>query len=388
MYQKAFMNQPIAELRIVRRPPYESVPGNTRQYVHLAELNLEDGSSLSPATIAYESWGTLNPEGDNAILLCHALTGDAHAHDPSCPDDPRAAWWNPLIGPGRVLDTEQYFIVCSNILGGCYGTTGPTSLYPEDDQPYRLRFPMITIGDMVHAQHAMLEQLGVRCLAAVIGGSVGGLQALEWTVAYPDMVDRAIIIAAAPRLSAQGLAIDDIGRQAIMNDPSWQNGDYPLDQGPTVGLSLARMVAMLTYTSAEGLEERFGRRFAAHSSQQPSFGPRRDVETYLHYQGEKLVRRFDANTYLYLTSAMDRYDTAEKYGSDIEPFARIKASTLCVGISSDWLYPPSQVCALAQDIEKAGGTVQYKEIESHHGHDAFLQEWDQLDNLIRSWFNE
>lgn len=351
--------------------------------VALDQLTLDDGGVLAPVSLAYETWGRLAPSGENAVLLCHALTGSAHARDERQPDDPRAGWWNPLVGPGRVFDTERYFVVCSNVLGGCYGSTGPTSPHPADGEPYRLRFPRATVGDMVRAQRALLERLGVRRLAAVAGGSLGGLQALEWAIAYPEWVERAIIIAAAPRLSAQGLAIDDIARQAIVGDPAWQQGNYPLGAGPQTGLGIARMLAILTYTSPAGLEQHFGRRPATRASAWPAFGPRLDVETYLHHQADKLVRRFDANTYLYLSSAMDRYDAAAGYGSDEAAFARIRGDVLAVGISSDWLYPAEQVRALVAGIRAAGGRAEYADIISDHGHDAFLKEWDQMDAALR-----
>ena len=356
-----------------------------RGIVVLPSLALDDGMLLAPAPIAYETWGTLNAAAGNAILLCHALTGDAHACDEQAPDDPCAGWWNPLVGPGRVFDTRRFFVVCSNILGSCYGSDGPTSPHPTDGQPYRLRFPLVSVGDMVRAQRALLARLGVKRLAAVAGGSLGGLQALEWALAFPEMLERAIVIAASPRLSAQGLAIDTIARQAIMSDPAWQDGAYPPGAGPTAGLGIARMLGMLTYTSAEGLEARFGRRLATRASPFPSFGPRLDIETYLLHQGEKLVRRFDANSYLYLSSAMDRYDAAvgPGRGSDAAAFARIQAEVLAVGIDSDWLYPARQMRELAEGISKAGGRACSAELYSPHGHDAFLKEWEQLDALLR-----
>ncbi len=351
-------------------------------------LTLEDGSVLAPVTIAYAAWGQLNVAGDNAILLCHALTGDANAHDPDRPDAPGDGWWNPLIGPGHVFDTERYYVVCANVLGGCYGSTGPTSPHPQDGQPYRLRFPHVTVGDMVRAQRMLVEHLGVMRLAAVVGGSLGGLQALEWTIAYPELVERAVVIGAAAQLSTQGLAIDDIARQIIMADPCWQGGDYVPGDGPAVGLALARMLAMLTYTSAPGIQERFGRRPATRQSAWPSFGPRWDVETYLHHQGDKLARRFDANTYLYLTSAMDRYDACA--GPDRGPertWRRVQARVLAIGISTDWLYPCDQVRALADAVTAAGGDAHYAEITSILGHDAFLHEWDQLDAILRPFLS-
>ena len=356
-----------------------------RRQVILPSLALESGATLAPVTIAYETWGRLTPERDNAVLLFHALTGDAHAHDSERPDDPRAGWWNPLIGPGRAFDTERYFVICSNVLGGCYGSTGPTSAHPADGHPYRLRFPHITVGDMVNAQRALLAALGIERVAVVAGGSVGGLQALEWAIAYPERVARAVVIGAATRLAAQGLAIDDIARQAIMTDPAWRGGDYAPGEGPLAGLGIARMLAMLTYTSPAGLDARFGRQPATRESGWPSFGARLDVETYLHHQADKLIGRFDANTYLYLTNAMDRYDAAAGRGSDAEALARIQAQTLFIGMSTDWLYPAAAVRALADGVNAAGGRAQYREINSLQGHDAFLKDWDQMDAALRSF---
>ncbi len=353
--------------------------------VVLDALPLASGGELAPVRIAFESWGKLAPAHDNVILLCHALTGDAHARDDAHADDPRAGWWNPLIGPGKVFDTNRFCVICSNILGGCYGSTGPTSLNPADGQPYRLRFPLVSVGDMVSAQAALLQALGISRLYAVVGGSVGGLQALEWAIAAPMPVERAIIIAASQRLGTRGLAIDDIARQAIMGDPAWNGGDYPTDGGPAVGLGIARMLGMLTYTSPEGLAQHFGRQLADRESHLPAFGPRLAVETYLHHQAQKLVRRFDANTYLFLSSAMDRYDAAAGHGGDREALARIRARVLCVGIDTDWLFPAADVHDLAEAIRASGGDATYRELRSLEGHDAFLKEWDQLDATLRPW---
>ncbi len=351
-------------------------------------LKLDSGETLAPVTVAYETWGRLAPNRDNVALLCHALTGDAHAADFSQPDDPRAGWWNPLVGPGRVFDTDRLFVVCANVLGSCYGTTGPTSVRPDDAASWSSDFPQITIGDMVRAQRALLAALGIARLAMVAGGSVGGLQALEWAIAYPAQVDRAIIIGAAQRLPAQGLAIDDIARQVILADPRWDGGHYAPGEGPATGLALARMLAMLTYTSAAGLDARFGRAPASQASVWPTWGQRYDVETYLHHQGDKLARRFDANSYLYLTSAMDAYDVAAAWGSDAAALGRIQAKTLVVGMSTDWLYPPEVVRGLAEGIVSAGGNARYAEIQSLDGHDAFLKDWRQMDALLRPFVAE
>lgn len=365
------------------RAPVAAAPHPDSQTITLDEFRFSTGEIVTPMTLAYETWGTLAPMRDNAVLICHALTGDSHAHDLAHPDDPRAGWWNPLVGPGRVFDTTRYFVVCANVPGGCYGSTGPTSPHPADGCRYNMRFPLVTIGDIVRAQRALLERLGVRRLAVVTGGSIGGLQALEWAVAYPDFVERAIILAAGARLSAQGIALNEIGRRAIVADPRWNGGDYDPERGPDDGLAIARMAAMLSYTSADDLATRFGRRPAAQPTSEPSLGGAFDVESYLQYQGTKLVRRFDANSYLILTRAMDRYDVAEGRGSDAEALSRARARVLAVGVSSDWLFPPEQVRAVVEGITAAGGQAEYREITSIQGHDAFLKEWGQLDTLLR-----
>jgi len=346
-------------------------------------LALQHGGLLSPVTLAYETWGTLNVEGDNAILITHALTGDAHAHDVEQPDDPKVAWWNPLIGPGRSFDTSRYFVICSNILGSCYGSTGPSSLDPRTGQPYGMRFPVITIRDMVHAQRHLLEHLGVRQLAMIAGGSIGGLQVLEWAVTYPDLVRKIAIVAATPALTAQAIAFSEVERQAIMADPHWQGGDYRLGQGPTTGLAIARMLAMITYQSEEGMELRFGRQPARRPnipspSHAADIGGRFDVEGYLYYQGASLARRFDANSYLYISRAMDLYDVSEGYPSLESALSRLQSKALFVGIRSDFLFPAANVRWLAEKVKALGGNSTYVELDSPHGHDAFLKEWGQM----------
>src|SRR6266568_2961528 len=296
-------------------------------------LPLQRGGQLGPITVAYETWGKLNANGDNAVLITHALTGSSHAHEAESPDDTKVAWWNPLIGPGRFFDTTRYFVICSNVLGSCYGTTGPSSIDPNNGRPYGMRFPVITVPDMVRAQRILIEHLGVRQLAMVAGGSIGGQQALEWAVTYPELVRIVIVVAATAALTAQALAFSEVERQAIMADPQWQNGNYAPGQGPRAGLALARMLAMITYQSEEGMEKRFGRRFAGYQgTPAPSgvgtLGERFDVESYLYYQGESLVKRFDANSYLYLSRAMDLYDVSEGYVSLEAALRRICSKAL------------------------------------------------------------
>lgn len=346
-------------------------------------LPLQRGGQLGPVTLAYETWGTLNAEGDNAILITHALTGNAHAHDIEHPDDPRVAWWNPLIGPGRSFDTSRYFVICSNIVGSCYGSTGPSSIDASTGRPYGMRFPVITIRDMVNAQRILLEHLGVRQLAAVAGGSIGGQQALEWAVTYPEMVRNVVVVAATAALTAQAVAFSEVQRQAIMLDPQWQQGDYPPGQGPDGGLAIARMLAMITYQSEESMEMRFARQAASNTSiSAPSgsadLGGRFDVEGYLYYQGASLVRRFDANSYLYISRAMDLYDVSEGYPSLEAALQRLSSNALFIGIRSDFLFPATYVHWLSERVRTLGGRATYVELDSPHGHDAFLKEWKQM----------
>jgi homoserine O-acetyltransferase len=352
-------------------------------------LPLQRGGQLGPVTLAYETWGTLNAEGDNAILITHALTGNAHAHDVERPDDAKAAWWNLLIGPGRAFDTSRYFVICSNIIGSCYGSTGPSSINPGTGRSYGMRFPFVTIRDMVRAQRILLEHLGVRQLAMVAGGSIGGQQALEWGVAYPEMVQKVIVVAATAALTAQAIAFSEVGRQAIMADPRWQNGDYVPGQGPGAGLAIARMLAMITYQSEEAMEMRFARHPARPNSiptpaRSADLGGRFDVENYLYYQGESLIRRFDANSYLYISRAMDLYDVSEGYPSLEAALRRLRGKSLFIGIRSDFLFPAARVRRLAEQVRALGGDSTYVELDSPHGHDAFLKEWQQMTNALQS----
>lgn len=355
-------------------------------------LPLHQGGTFGPVTLAYETWGSLNAAGDNAVLITHALTGNTHAHDAEQPDNTKIAWWNPLIGPGRYFDTSRYFVICSNILGGCYGSTGPSSLDPRTGHAYGMRFPVITIQDMVRAQRKLIDHLGVRQLAMVAGGSIGGQQALEWAVAYPELVRSAIVVAATAALTAQAVAFSEVQRQAILIDPHWQGGDYPPDQGPDAGLAIARMLAMITYQSEEGMEQRFARLPARQSSRPapvaPSgygdFGKRFDVENYLYYQGDALIKRFDANSYLYISRAMDLYDVSEDYGSLEAALRRIRNKALFIGIRSDFLFPAARVRWLAEQAQGAGVDATYVELDSPHGHDAFLKEWKQMTDALNT----
>jgi len=340
----------------------------------IGSLDLELGGRLGHVTVAYRTWGRLNDAGDNAVLVLHALTGDSLAGGPG-------GWWTPLIGPNRALDTDIAFVICANILGGCQGSTGPASDDPLTGRPYGMRFPLITISDIVNAQRALVERLGVRKLVA-IGGSIGGFQALDWATRHPDLVSGVVPVAATGALDAQGMAMNEIGRRAIMADPDWRGGSYAAEGVfPSRGLSIARMAGMVTYHSKESMDLRFGRNPATRPVLYPSFGPTFDVEGYLHYHGDALTKRFDANSYLYLTRAMDLYDVGRN-GGETAWLTRIEAPVSFVGIRSDWLFPPGPIRELAARLRGLGKEVEYHEIDSPHGHDAFLKEWGQMTEAV------
>jgi homoserine O-acetyltransferase/O-succinyltransferase len=350
-----------------------------RLHHRIGSFEPELGGVLRDVTLAYETWGELDGAGENAVLVVHALTGDSHAAGEPSPGHGRGGWWSPMIGPGRAIDTGRNFVVCSNVLGGCYGSTGPGSVDADGGRPYAMRFPVVTIRDMVRAQKRLLDALGVRRLRLVIGGSIGGQQALEWAVEFPGFVEKAVPVAATNVLGPQGVGMSELGRRAIMADPDWQGGDYyGTGRSPDAGLAIARMAGMMTYQSAAGQWERFGRRRASRPALYEEFGGRFEIESYLHYQGRDLVGRFDANSYLYLSRAMDLYDVAAGYGSEEEAYERIRAEVLFVGISSDWLFPPGEVRATAERTREAGADARYVEIDSLSGHDAFLKDWDEL----------
>ncbi len=355
-----------------------------RAHHSIGSFEPELGGALPEVTLAYETWGELSEAADNAVLLAHALTGDSHAAGGPSEGYRRGGWWHPMVGPGLPVDTQKYFVVCSNVLGGCSGSTGPASVEPGTGRPYGMRFPVITIRDMVRAQRRLLDDLGVRRLALVIGGSIGGQQTLEWAVEYPDFVEKAVPIAATGALGPQGLGMSEIGRRAIMADPDWQEGDYyGTGKRPDAGLAIARMAGMMTYQSAPGQWERFGRRPAGRPALHREFGGRFEIESYLHYQGRELTQRFDANSYLYLSRAMDLYDVAAGYESDQEAYSRIEAEVLFVGITSDWLFPPGEVRASAERAQRAGAEAGYAEIDTLSGHDAFLKDWTELTDTIK-----
>ena len=333
-------------------------------------LQLELGGTLPSVTVAYRTWGTLNESRDNAVLVLHALTGDSNAANDG-------GWWEPLIGPGRAIDTNRAFVICSNILGGCQGTTGPASIDPLTGRPWAMRFPLITIGDMVTLQRRLVESLGITGLIA-IGGSIGGCQALEWATRYPELVRASVPVAATAALGPQAIALNEAGRRAIMADPDWRGGEYASEGVfPADGLAIARMIAMTQFHSTESMGARFGRKPATRPSLYPSLGGTFDVEGYIHYHGAALVRRFDANSHLYLTRAMDLYDLYRDGGVE-KWLDRIDAPMLLFGIRSDWLYPAANVIELHDQIAARGKDVSYVELDSPDGHDAFLKEWEML----------
>ncbi len=358
-------------------------------------LPLDCGVELAPVTVEYETYGRLSEVKDNAIFILHALSGDAHAAgwDRNWAGDnrpwrrDRPGWWDEMIGPGKAFNTDRFFIVCANILGSCYGTTGPWSPNPENNgKPYGLDFPVVTVEDWVRLQVRLQDYLGIDQLLAVAGGSLGGQQALAWAINYPDRIGSAIILAASARLGAQGLAFNAVGRQAILNDPCFNRGNYYNSSAPAGGLELARMLGHITYLSADSMEGKFGRRYK--NGIQPCYrlGDEFMVESYLSHQGRSFVNRFDANSYLYLSRAMDYYDAASHGGGDLEAAcAAISADLLLISYSSDWLYPPDSTRAVAEAVLAAEHQVSYIEVPSGYGHDAFLLETDKTAPLIDSF---
>ena len=345
---------------------------------------LESGASLTSVTLAYETCGPLSPEADNAVLVLHALTGDAHVAGCHCAGDAKPGWWDIMVGPGKAIDTDKYFVVCSNVLGGCMGSTGPGSEDPTTGRPYGLKFPMVTIGDMVRAQKRLVEHLGIRRLLCVLGGSMGGMQVLEWTVRYPDMVAAAVPLASTSRHSALHIAFHEVARQAIVSDPNWREGDYYGGEKPALGLAVARMIGHVTYLSDEAMRKKFGRRLQDRDAFAYDFSADFQVESYLRYQGQKFVERFDANSFLYITKAADYFDLRQQHGggSLTEAMAKARARFLVVSFTSDWLYPTYQSREVVTAIKKAGGDVSFVEINAEFGHDAFLLPNPRLSELL------
>jgi homoserine O-acetyltransferase len=353
------------------------------------ELSLESGETLGPITLAYETYGELDPNGRNAVLVCHALSGDCHAAGYYHPDDPKPGWWDIMIGPGKGIDTDKYFVICSNILGSCMGSTGPASTDPATGHPYGLDFPFVTIGDMVRAQKMLMDRLGIDRLLAVIGGSIGGMQVLDWSLRYPEMVASAIPLASTMRHSALAIAFNEVARQAIMADPNWRNGDYYNGPRPNLGLSVARMIGHITYLSDESMRHKFGRRLQERSDFSFNFDADFQVESYLRYQGGKFVERFDANSFLYITKAGDYFDLARQHGggSPVEAFSKASAKFLVASFTSDWLYPTYQSREMVRAMKKNYLDVSFCEIEAQWGHDAFLLRSDRLSSVVRGFID-
>lgn len=343
--------------------------------INLGSLELQGGEILSPLELAYETYGELSPAKDNAILVCHALSGDAHAAGIS--KNGKKGWWFDYIGPGKAIDTNKYFVVCSNVIGGCMGSSGPKSINPQKNETYQSTFPFVSIGDMVNAQKKLIDELGINKLFCVVGGSMGGMQALQWSVSYPNSLLKCIIIASTAQHSAQQIAFNEVGRMAIQKDPNWNNGIYG-DNPPKNGLALARMYSHITYLSDEIMREKFGRNPPRGSISNTDF----DVGSFLKYQGESFVDRFDANSYIYVTKALDHFCL----GSDKEltnNLSGVKAEFLVVAFSSDWLYPPSQSREIVKSLEVNFAPVTFCEINSSKGHDSFLIYDVHQENVIR-----
>lgn len=340
-------------------------------------LSLTLGGELSPIQVAYQTYGTLNEDKSNAVLLCHALTGDA---EPYIAQGENKGWWQDFMGAGLAFDTERYFFICSNVLGGCKGTTGPASVNPQTGQPYGGQFPIITVQDIVNVQKALLDYLGISHLYAVVGGSFGGMQATQWGISYPDFVDNIINLCSSLTLSAEAIGFNHVMRQAIINDPNFNQGDYYAGKTPDNGLKIARMLGMLTYRTDVQLARAFGRET---KQQGQMWGDHFQVESYLSYQGCKFLDRFDANSYLRLLRALDLYDPALGYATENEALKRIKANYLLVAVTSDQLFKQADVYKSYQRLAQAGVNIQYHEINSTFGHDSFLVDYDFFEPMIR-----
>ncbi len=337
------------------------------------EMPLQSGASLGPITLAYETYGRLNDTRTNAVMVCHALSGSSHAAGYYAEDE-KPGWWDNMIGPGKAVDTDRYFVICPNIIGSCYGSTGPGSIEPGTGRPYGLRFPLFTIADVVRAERRLVDHLGVPSLLGVVGGSIGGMQALEWAAAYPEMVRSVIPIASTCKRSALSIGLCEAQRQAIMADPDWNNGDYYDREPPRKGLALARIIGHITYLSEASMQRKFGRRLQDNAAFKFDFTTDFQVESYLHHQGRKFVDRFDANSYLYITKAADYFDLGEQRGggSLVRAFAGTAAKYLVISFSSDWLFPTAQSREMVRALTKAGRDVSFCEIDCDAGHDSFL----------------
>ena len=350
-------------------------------------LRLECGKTLGPIDVAYETYGEINERGDNAVLICHALSGNAHVAGFNSHDDKKPGWWDIMVGPGKGIDTNKYFVICSNFLGGCSGTTGPGSINPATGRPYGLDFPIITIADMVKVQKLLLDELGIKQLLAVIGGSIGGMQVLQWAIEYPGFVRAVIPIATTAHLGAQSIAFDAVGRNAILSDPNFAGGQYWGAEGPDRGLAIARMIGHITYLSEQSMREKFGRKLRKSDQYSYDFDSEFAVETYLDYQGQSFVERFDANSYLYITKASDYFDLEREYGLLTKAFANVKSRFLVISFASDWLFTPAQSRAIVDALLANRKDVSFCDIGLPHGHDSFLLEAGALDLFISGFLD-
>jgi homoserine O-acetyltransferase/O-succinyltransferase len=364
------------------------LPGHHVRLAVEKPLKLDSGVMLGPITVAYQTYGRLNAERSNTILVAHALTGDQFVAERH-PITGKEGWWQLLIGPGKPLDTDRYFIICANVLGGCMGTSGPADLDPATGRPYGLAFPVITVGDMVRVQAMLLDELGIERLFCVIGGSMGGMQVLEWVARYPDRVFSAVPVATAARHSAQNIAFHEVGRQAIIADPDWQGGNYySAGVRPTRGLSVARMAAHITYLSETALHRKFGRALQDRTGVTYGFDADFQVESYLRHQGISFVDRFDANSYLYITRAMDYFDLAASYGGVLANAFRGAPARFCViSFSSDWLFPTPQSRELVRALTAVAANVSFCEIQTDRGHDAFLLDEPEFHRVLSGFLD-
>ena len=373
-------------------PDTHSVGIVTTQSFTFAEppqgMELDCGRKLGPITLAYETYGVLNEDKSNAILILHALSGDSHVAGYHTQDDRKPGWWDSMVGPGKGFDTNKYFVICSNAIGGCRGSTGPSSINPETGKPYGLSFPIITIADMVRAQRRLIQHLGIDMLLAVVGGSMGGMAALEWAIAYPEVMCATMVIASSYRTGAQAIAFNAVGRNAILADPVFKGGDYyETNEIPAKGLSIARMLAHITYLSQESMHAKFGRALRGTDHYSYDFDSEFSVETYLDYQGEQFVNRFDANSYLYITKAIDYFDLSAQAGTLDKTLQPIQSDMLVLSYSSDWLYPPSESEQIVNALTHQKKNVTYCNIQSAYGHDAFLLEVDVMAKIIGGYLD-
>ena len=365
----------------------QTSPVNSMRLFESDPLQLDGGAQLSPVDVAYETYGTLASDGSNAILICHALTGDQYVASPH-PTTGKPGWWSRIVGPGKMIDTDRYFVICSNVLGSCLGTTGPASIEPETGEPWGTRFPVITIRDMVRVQQALVSALGVEKLMLVLGGSMGGMQVLEWLTTFPEHMHSACVLASAARHTAQNIAFHEVGRQAVMADPNWQQGRYyGAETAPAKGLAVARMTAHITYLSEDALTQKFGRNLQEREAVTFGFDADFQVESYLRHQGSTFVDRFDANSYLYITRAMDYLDIAGRHNGRLaDAFLNARHVRCCViSFTSDWLYPTVENKRVVHALNAAGVPVSFAEIETSFGHDSFLLDVPEMDRMLEGF---